>query len=95
MHDRGNATAAPLEMLDEARADRLTARLEDSDLIRDRLAPEALGNFIVRASGSLHRDLARNVDRQRFRKRLKPGTICRASSAPSTPTHRPHDAIFT
>jgi antitoxin HicB len=61
----GDTQSAALEMLDEAMADWLTAKLEDGDPIPAPLAPEAFsGKFVVRASRSLHRDLARNAERE-------------------------------
>jgi antitoxin HicB len=61
----GDTKSAALEMLDEAMADWLTAKLEDGDPIPQPLAPEAFsGKFVVRASRSLHRDLARNAERE-------------------------------
>jgi antitoxin HicB len=61
----GDTKAGALEMLDEAMADSLTAKLEDGDPIPAPLAPEAFsGKFVVRASRSLHRDLARNAERE-------------------------------
>jgi antitoxin HicB len=61
----GDTQSAALEMLDEAMADWLTAKLEDGDPIPEPLAPEAFsGKFVVRASRSLHRDLARNAERE-------------------------------
>lgn len=61
----GDTKVEALEMLDDAMADWLTAKLEDSDPIPKPMAPEAFsGKFVVRASRSLHRDLARNAERE-------------------------------